>query len=246
VVVVNEAFVKKFIPEGRDPIGMQIDNDDKTMIVGVVKNIRQNIYQPPLAETDYIASQVPKNESMRVLGNTNLVIRTSVDPISIVPSLRRVFHDVDPTLPFRTPETMSSVIADTLIFERLENWLFGAFAGLAVLLAIVGLYGLISHEVELSTRDIGIKLALGASRGRILEGIYRRVGWMLGVGVVLGLLVTVAAEKFIGAVVAVGLAKDGLLIVALAVGLMGVGLLAAAVPARRASGVEPMEALREE
>jgi putative ABC transport system permease protein len=194
MMVVNEAFVKKFIPEGRDPIGMQIDDDVKTQIVGVVKNVRQNIYEPPLAEMDYIASQIPKAESLRTLGNMTLVIRTSVAPESIVPDLRRAFHDVDPTLPFRTPETMYTVIADTLIFERLENWLFGAFAALAVLLAIVGLYGLISHEVELSTRDIGVRMALGATRGRILGGIYRRVGWMLGGGVVIGLLLTMAAK----------------------------------------------------
>ena len=78
------------------------------------------------------------------------------------------------------------MIADTLIFERLENWLFGTFAALAALLAIVGMYGLISHEVELSTRDIGVRLALGATRGRILAGIYRRVGWMLGGGLAAG------------------------------------------------------------
>lgn len=246
VVVVNEAFVKKFIPEGRDPIGMEIDNDDKTMIVGVVKNIRQNIYQPPLAETDYISSQVPKNESLRVLGNTNLVIRTSVDPESIVPSLRRAFHDVDPTLPFRTPETMQSVIGDTLIFERLENWLFGAFAALAVLLAIVGLYGLISHEVELSTRDIGVRMALGATRGRILTGIYRRVGWMLSVGAVIGLLLTVVAKKYISSVVALHLDKDAGRILILTVALVGAGLVAAFFPARRASSIEPVVALRDE
>jgi predicted permease len=246
VVVVNEAFVKKFIPEGRDPIGMQIDNDDKTMIVGVVKNIRQNIYQPPMAETDYISSQVPKNESLRVLGNTNLVIRTGVDPESIVPSLRRAFHDVDPTLPFRTPETMQSVIGDTLIFERLENWLFGAFAALAVLLAIVGLYGLISHEVELSTRDIGVRMALGATRGRILTGIYRRVGWMLSVGAVIGLLLTVVAKKYISSVVALHLEKDAGRILILTVALVGAGLVAAFFPARRASSIEPVVALRDE
>jgi putative ABC transport system permease protein len=257
VAVVNEAFVKKFIPAGRDPVGMEIgDNDQmetlasqdnpRVLIVGVVKNIRQSIYQPPFPEMDYNIAQIPPAVSLNAIGSMHLVVRTSVAPESLVPQLQKVLHDVDATVPLREPETMMQVVADVLTFQRLENWLFGAFAGLAVLLAVVGLYGLISHEVELSTRDIGIKLALGASRGRILEGIYRRVGWMLGVGVVLGLLVTVAAEKFIGAVVAVGLAKDGLLIVALAVGLMGVGLLAAAVPARRASGVEPMEALREE
>lgn len=92
VIFVNEAFVKKFVPEGRDPVGMQLDDDDKTQIVGVVRNVRQNIYEPPLPETDSIASQVPKAESLRVLGNMTLVIRTSVDPESIVSSLRRAFQ----------------------------------------------------------------------------------------------------------------------------------------------------------
>ncbi len=245
VMVVNEAFVKKFIPVGRDPIGMQLDNDQKTQIVGVVKNIRQNIYEPPLAEMDYVTSQVPADWSS-LLQNMTLVIRTGIAPESIVPSLRKAFHDVDPTLPFRTPETMRSVIADTLIFERLENWLFGTFAALAVLLAIVGLYGLISHEVELSTRDIGVRMALGASRGRILSGVYRRVGWMLGGGVVIGLGLTAFAQKYISSVVEMHMDKDAGRILGLALALIAAGLVAAFFPARRASSVEPVVALRDE
>ncbi|WP_158751075.1 ABC transporter permease [Acidobacterium sp. S8] len=246
VMVVNEAFVKKFIPAGRDPIGMQIDDDDKTQIIGVVKNIRQNIYEAPMAEMDYVSSQVPKQESMRVLGNMTLVVRTNLASANLVPSLRKAFHDVDPTLPFRTPETMRSVIADTLIFERLENWLFGSFAALAVLLAIVGLFGLISHEVELSTRDIGVRMALGATRGRILSGIYRRVSWMLGSGVVVGLLLTAAAQKYIGSVVELHVDKDAGRILGLTIALIAAGLVAAFFPARRASSVEPVVALRDE
>ena len=80
VIVVNEAFVKKFIPEGRDPIGMQFDGHDHEIIVGVVKNIRQNIYEPPLAETDYPISQVKLADSMNFLGSMEIVIRTSGDP----------------------------------------------------------------------------------------------------------------------------------------------------------------------
>ena len=246
VIVVNEAFVKKFIPEGRDPIGMQLDGHDHETIVGVVRNIRQNIYDSPLAEMDYPASQVKLADSMNFLGSMQMVIRTSGDPKNIIASLRRAFHDVDPTLPFRTPETMNTVIADTLIFERLENWLFGTFAALAVLLAIVGLYGLISHEVELSTREIGVRMALGAPRARILGDIYRRVCWMLGGGVVIGLLLTAAARKYIGSVVALDLDKDAGRILLLTAALVGAGLIAALLPARRASSIEPMEALREE
>ena len=244
--VVNEAFVKKFIPEGRDPVGMHLDDDDKTEIVGVVRNVRQNLYEPPLAEMDYIASQVPKAESLRVLGNMTLVIRTTVAPESIIPGLRRAYAAVDPTLPFRAPETMRTVIADTLIFERMENWLFGVFAALAVVLAIVGLAGLIGHEVELSTRDIGVRMALGASRGRILGGIYRRVGWMLGVGVAIGLALTWAARKYIDSVVTSKASGDTVRIVMLTAAMVAAGLLAALLPARRAARIEPMEALRNE
>jgi putative ABC transport system permease protein len=246
VVVVNEAFVKKFIPAGRDPIGMQLERDEKPTIVGVVKDIRQNIYEPPLAEMDYPISQVKAKDSLTNLGNMQLVIRTKVDPESIVPALRAAFHEVDPTLPFRTPETMRAVVADTLIFERLENWLFGTFAALAALLAIVGMYGLISHEVELSTRDIGVRLALGASRGKILTGIYRRVGGMLGGGLMLGLVLTVAARKYIGSVVEMRIDKDAGGILALSAAFFAAGLFAAMVPARRASSIEPMDALRDE
>jgi putative ABC transport system permease protein len=98
----------------------------------------------------------------------------------------------------------------------------------------------------LSTRDLGVRLALGASRGRILAGIYRRVGWMLGGGLVLGLLLTVAARKYITSVVALQINKDAGEILALTAAFFVAGLVAALVPARRASSIEPMDALRDE
>jgi putative ABC transport system permease protein len=257
VCVVNEAFVKKFIPQGRDPVGMEIGDNDQTdtmpnqpnpraLIVGVVKDLRQTIYRPPFPEIDYNIAQIPASQAVFVIGGMNLTIRTANDPVALVPALRQALRDVDATVPLREPESMNAVIADVLTFERLENWLFGAFAALAVLLAVVGLYGLISHEVELSTREIGIRLALGASRHAIVGRIFRHVGWMLGVGVVIGLAVTLAAERLINAVVAVQAQRDAGLIAVLALGLAAVGLLVTALPARRASGVEPMEALRED
>jgi putative ABC transport system permease protein len=115
-----------------------------------------------------------------------------------------------------------------------------------VLLAIVGLAGLISHEVELSTRDIGVRMALGATRRRILAGIYRRVGWMLGAGVLIGLALIWATRRYIGSVVEIHGHGDAVRVGALTAALVAAGLIAALLPARRAAGIEPMEALRTE
>ncbi|HEY6448011.1 MAG TPA: ABC transporter permease [Acidobacteriaceae bacterium] len=257
VCVVNEAFVKKFIPPGRDPVGLEIGDNDQTdtlptqnnprsLIVGVVKDIRQTIYQKPFPEHDYLIAQIPPALGAYVIGSMNLAIRTAGNPASMVPALRKVVQDVDATVPLRDPQPLETVLADVLTFQRMENWLFGTFAALAVLLAVVGLYGLISHEVELSTREIGIRLALGATRRTIVEGIFRRVGWMLAIGVAIGLAVTLAAERLINSVVAVQAERNAGLIAALAAGLAVAGLVATIVPAQRASSVEPMDALREE
>lgn len=246
VAVVNEAFVKKFFAPGEDPIGQHIDNDEKTMIVGVMKDVRQDIYQPPMAEMDYPISQVKASDLWQFGLSMELVVRTSGDPSTVIPGLRQAFHDVDGGLPFRQPETMRDVVAEVLIFERLENWMFGTFAALAILLAIVGLYGLISHEVELSTRDIGLRMALGATRTRVLANVYRRVGILLALGMAAGLIVTLAVQKLLAALIVIHLGQDAGVVAALVAGLGFFGLLAAFLPARRAASTEPMQALRYE
>ncbi|ABF39376.1 ABC efflux pump, inner membrane subunit [Candidatus Koribacter versatilis Ellin345] len=246
VTVVNEAFVKKFFAPGEDPVGQHLSDDDKTEIVGVVSDVRQNIYAPPLAEMDYAVSQVSAKNAFGYLSSMQLVVRTSMDPAGMMGSLRNALHEVDPGVPSRTPETMKDVIAEVLIFERLENWLFGTFAALAILLSIVGLYGLISHEVDLSIRDIGVRMALGATRAQVLAGVYKRVGLLLAIGVAGGLIMTMAVQKILSALVVLHLGKDAVTIVSLAAGLALFGLLAALLPARRAASTEPMTALRYE
>jgi putative ABC transport system permease protein len=249
-VVVNEAFVHKFIPAGMDPVGQRMDDADKeinwTRIAGVTGDVRQDLYGPPLAERDWLIDATPVEQQASGLSNMTLVIRTVGDPASIVSALRIAIHDIDPTVPFKAPETMSEVVAETLVFERMESWLFGIFAALALVLALVGLYGLISHEVELGSRDIGVRMALGATRDRILTMVLRRVVLMLAAGAVAGLALTLVTRKVIGMVIYFDAQKEagGVLLVALL--LVAAGILAALIPAVRAASVEPIRALRTE
>jgi ABC-type antimicrobial peptide transport system permease subunit len=128
----------------------------------------------------------------------------------------------------------------------MESWLFGIFAALALVLALVGLYGLISHEVEQSRRDIGVRMALGATRNRILGMVLQRVALMLAMGTGIGLVLTFFARRLIGMVIYFEAEKEagGFLLVALL--MVVAGLLAALIPAARAASVEPVQALRSE
>jgi putative ABC transport system permease protein len=249
-IVVNQAFVKKFMPSVPDPTGQHLDDSDKpdqkTEIVGEVTNIRQSLFDPPMAEMDYLATEVPPEQRTGMLMSLNLLVRTKGNPKEVIPELRQVFHEIDPTLPFRTPQTMEEIVNDQLVMQRMESWLFGVFAALALLLAVVGLYGLISHEVELNTRDIGVRMALGATRSSVFALVLRRVAILLAVGIGVGLALTFAAKRLIASVVEFHIAHQAGLLALLALTMAVAGMLAAAIPMRRAAAIEPMQALRTE
>ncbi|WP_446745205.1 ABC transporter permease [Silvibacterium acidisoli] len=248
-MIVNDAFAKRFMPAGMNPAGQHIDDsdkaDEKTQIVGEVTGVRQDLMQPAMPEMDQLYTQVPAEFSALMM-HTSLMVRTAGDPKAVIPALREVFHEVDPTLPFRAPETMGEVVADQLVMQRMESWLFGIFAGLALLLAVVGLYGLISHEVEMGTRNIGIRMALGSTRSGVFALILRRVAVLLAVGIVCGMGLTMAAQKLIASVAVIHFAQQAGLLALLVLTLGAAGLLAAVLPMQRAASVEPMEALRTE
>jgi predicted permease len=249
-VVVNERFVRKFMPAGMEAVGQRIDDADKeadwTRIVGVVGNIQQDIYQPPMAERDWVIDEFPMNLRPGVFTAMWLVLRVDGDPMAVVPAVRDAIHNLDPTVPFEEAFTMKDIVAQTLVFERMESWLFGIFAGLALVLALVGLYGLLSHEVELAARDIGVRMALGATRSRIVGMVLRRVSWMLGAGAAAGLVLTFLVRKTIDMVIYVDAKKESGTLLITALALIAAGMIAALIPARRAASVEPMQALRME
>jgi predicted permease len=249
-VVVNEAFAKKFSLSPLAASSPHIDDhektEEKTAIVGVAGNVRQDIREEPLAEMDYVLDEVPVMDRAAAMSSMVLVVRTDGDAKAILPALRAALHNLDPTVPLADARTMSEVISEQLAFERMEGWLFGTFASLALVLALVGLYGLVAHEVEQSTRDIGVRMALGATRNRILGMVMRRVAWMLGAGAVGGLALTFAARKVIGVVIFFDAQKEAGEIALVALALIAAGLVAALIPAARAASIEPMQALRSE
>ncbi len=245
-VVINQAFQKKFFAHGGNPIGAQTDEGDKNNIVGLVTDVRQNLYSPPLAELDWLIDEMDVKDHLGYLVNTSLVVRSTVDPKSLIPALRNAMHQVDPTVPFLAPETMTDIVSESLVFERMENWLFGIFAGFALLLAVIGLYGLTSHEVELRTRDIGVRMALGSTRARVVRDIVTRVAALMLGGIALGWALTLALQRVLASVVELHAAHDAALLASLTLTLAVVGVAASLLPARRASTIDPIEALRGE
>ncbi len=246
VVIVNQKFVDTFLP-GEEPIGQQIKQDKENQtIIGVVSNGRQDIARPPLAEMDYPMSQVPLKDSADMLNPMALFVRTNVPPETIVTQVRQALHEVAPAVPFQTPETMDDVLSDSLVFNRMQGWLFSIFAVIALVLALTGIYGVLSQEVSLQTRDIGLRMALGASRPDVLRLVLRRAALLMASGVAVGVLGSIVSRKLLASVIPVEAGRDAWAIASLAAGLALIGLIASLIPAKRAASIEPMQALRNE
>lgn len=248
VAIVNEAWVKEFLPPSGDPLVHAFDNGDgspNTAIVGVARSGRQDLFEPPMAEIDFPMSQL--SESRRAfVPSFYLFVRTSVSPTSIIPQMRKALHDIAPNVAFRTPETMEAVLSDALVSNRMLSWLFGIFAGIAVLLTAIGIYGLLSQEVASRTQDIGVRMALGATRASIAQMVLVRVGLLLGVGLTIGLTGVWLMRRLLHTVLVIQLERDGWTIAVIVLALATIGLLAALFPARRAASINPMQALRAE
>ncbi|HKD82342.1 MAG TPA: ABC transporter permease [Candidatus Angelobacter sp.] len=257
VVIINEAFAKKYWPKG-DPVGQQIQigqglgpdfDEPPRQIVGVVGSVTEG----NLAEGKVPVMYVPQSQITD--GLTRLAdsliplswtIRTSGDPQSVVASVRREFESLDATLSPSHVMAMQQLMAESNTRQNFATLLLAVFAAIALLLAAVGIYGLMAYTVEQRTQEIGIRMALGANQGKIMRLVLGQGVTLAVAGTVIGLALAYFATR-LGGKFFFGLkAGDPLAFLMVAAGLIAVALLAAFVPTRRAMRVDPVIALRQE
>jgi predicted permease len=246
VAVVNEAFVRHFFGN-QNPIGRHFGNGsgDKTKldieIVGVVKDSKYASMKEAPPRTYYAAAR-----QRTIQDHLYFYVRTAIDPQQIAAQIRREVAALDPNLPVRELKTMETQIEENLFAEHLLSLLTASFAGLATVLASIGLYGVLAYNVSRRTREIGIRMALGAESGDVRGLIAREVAIMLAIGTIAGLASAAGAGLLIQSQL-YGLKFWDPAIYASAAALLWIIALAAAfIPTRRATGVDPMIALRYE
>ncbi|HEX7938554.1 MAG TPA: ABC transporter permease [Gemmatimonadaceae bacterium] len=245
VVVVNEALVKRDFP-GQDPIGKRMSWDRKVWftIVGVVSDIKNNgPIAPPNPEMYFPMRQIPAVQS----GSFNIMVRTKAGaPLGVASAVRAAIRRVDQTAAVSNLQSMDDVIAKSLGAPRFYFALLGSFAAIAILLAVAGLYGVLSYTVAQRTREIGIRSALGSTRGRIMTLIASEGLKLVGLGVAVGLAGGVAVTRLMESMLYGVSPLDVGTWVLSALVLSVAGMLAAIVPAQRAARVDPLIAIQVE
>jgi predicted permease len=245
VAVVNQAFAKKF-GVGNDAVGKFMNNtggDSLDMqIVGLVTNAKYSEVKqetPPLYFTPY-------RQAERNIGAITFYLRTAVDPEGLLRTIPPLVARVDPNLPVEELKTLDRQIEDNVVIDRVIGILSAAFAALATVLAAVGLYGVLAYTVAQRTREIGLRMALGADGPNVRTMVLWQVGRMTIIGGVLGLLAAVGIARVASSLLFGMTGYDPAVLAAVVVLLTAVALSAGLVPALRASQVDPMRALRYE
>jgi len=244
VVVVDQAMVDKFLPH-QDPLGkrIEIDYGEKapTEIVGVVGNVRQTALEKPPEPHIYL----PYTQSP-VPGMT-LIVQTSVDnPKVLADPIRRAVWELDKNQPVQDIRTMEEHLARSIAQSRFNMTLVSLFAVVALILAVAGIYGVLSYSVTQRTREIGIRVALGADRPNLLAMIIYQGMGLTAIGIGLGVLASLGATRFISSLLYQVSATDPQVFLLVPLVLVTASLLACIVPACRAMRVEPLVALRSE
>jgi predicted permease len=241
VVIIDENLARQYWP-GEDPLGQYINFDDSRMIVGLVKHAKSSSLEADNTEGFYYLpfAQLPQNSA-------SVVVRTSISrPDALVEGMRSAIRAVDPSQPLYDLKTMTQRVDESLTGRRFLVLLLSGFAGLALLLAAVGLYGVISYSVRMRTRELGIRLALGAQREDVLRLILGMGLQLAAMGLILGLTSVLLVGRVLSSLLYHVSLLNPLTLLATAVVLASTVLLACYVPARRAAALEPMHTLRQD
>jgi predicted permease len=255
VVVVNRAFVREYEGDDDDPgkiLGtplLSFNKERKSVVVGVLDDERQvAVAEPSQAEIEVCLPQItPESGFYGPAGMAmDLAVRTERDPAAMTPELRRLMREASPELANSNFTTMDQVVEDSYGSQQLAARLLEIFGGTAFVLCIAGIYGLLAYLVTQRTRELGIRIALGAQRSRLMSMVLRQAGAMLIAGLAVGLLLAYATSRIVGTLLYGVKPHDPWTMAAVTLVLLAGGLAAACVPARRAAAVDPMVALRSE
>lgn len=252
VVVVNEMLAKQFFP-GKDPVGLRVKWGTPTSrtpwatIVGVAATVKGSGLDAPDEPMLYFpAAQMDTSIVDRSMRGVAVIVRVDGDPGAAFNAVRRVVKDADPELPIIGLATLESVATRSVAARRFNTSLLGAFAGLALVLAAIGIYGLMAYSVLQRTREIGIRLAIGATPGDVLSLVVRQAVSFAGVGVAIGLIGAFGLTRLMESLLFNVSPLDPVALAGSAVLLLAIAGLASYLPARRAARIDPQSAIRAE
>jgi len=244
VAIINRSFERTYFP-GEDPLAHQLSYLNPVspiQIVGIVEDIKEG----QLDSQNLPALYIPFNQESS--SGFMLAVRTSQDEAAILPTLTATIHDIDPQIVAFQGATMATIInnSPSAYIHRSSAWLVGGFAALALILSVVGLYGVVAYSVSQRTREIGVRMALGAQQSSVYRLILSEAGRLTSIGILIGLVLAIGAAAAMQAVLFGVRSWDIPTLIAVAAILTAAALLASFVPARRAATVDPVVALRAE
>jgi predicted permease len=262
VAIVNQAFIKRFFRPGEDPIGQHFgldmpENSGMFRIVGVVHDARfvsfslrrpvRPMFFVPLAQrTNYGNGELMERVELRSHFIGGIMLVTNATPGALEPQIKKVLADLDPNLTITSIRTMQQSLALRFDRERAVASLAGLFGIVALLLAAIGLYGVTAYAVAQRTNEIGIRMALGADRASVVRLVLRGASYRVLVGLVLGLPLAIGGGRLMAAELYGVASWDPAALVFAAAALAATAFFAAAIPARRAASISPIDALRAE
>jgi len=248
VAIVNEAFARQYLPHGKalgqriQPVlPAQVWNNERLTtfeVVGIIRNVKSAGWNAESEPTYYLPATQAPFQAMTIL------VRTRNDPATLVSALRNAVQTIDPTQPVTNIRTLDQIVSDSIAQPRLNMLLMGLFGGLALILAAVGIYGLLSYAVTERTREIGTRMALGAQVPDVLRLVLKQGMTLALIGEVIGLVGAFALTRVIRGLLFGVAPTDAMTFIAVAAVLTSVALLACYFPARRAAKVDPLVALR--